>query len=115
MTIMGNFESCYVGHCATTITHLCLQNNTIEIEDCQAVNTRLDFVLEDPASCQVLEEEVCRELPKHLENTGTIKELEYDSEGCYNLTDLENYKYFQPQLTFMKYLGIIGMGKNKNL
>ena len=111
MTIMGNFESCYVGDCGTTITDLCHPNNTIQIEDCQAVNTELAFQLEDPASCQVLEEEVCRGLPRDWENTGATIELEYDSEGCYNLTDVENYKYYQPQLTFMKYLGIIGLGK----
>ena len=108
---MGNFESCYVGDCTSTITEVCDQIIDLEETQCQDVNTDLAFVRGDPASCQVLEAGLCWELPLHWERNATNIELEYDEAGCYNLTDLENYKYYQPQLTFMKYLGIIGMGK----
>ena len=109
---MGNFESCYVGDCSTSLSDLCDPDYTINLEEtqCQGVNTHLAFLVEDPASCQVLESDVCLELASHWENNATNIELEYDEAGCYNLSDLENYKYYQPQLTFMKYLAIIGMG-----
>ena len=108
---MGNLESCHVGDCTTTITDLCDLTIDLVESQCHNVNTNLAFAVEDPASCQVLEEDVCWDLALALENNATNLELEYDEAGCYNLTDVENYKYYQPQLAFMKYLGITGMGK----
>lgn len=31
--------------------------------------------------------------------------------GCYDLSDLEHYKYYEDLLAFIKYLGMIGTGK----
>ena len=108
---MGNFESCHVGSCSATLTEVCDLTVNLEETQCQGVNTHLAFLVDDPASCQVLEEDLCWDLALDWENNATNIELEYDEAGCYNITDLENYKYYQPQLTFMKYLAIFGMGK----
>ena len=108
----NNLQSCYVGHC--NITNICLQTEIIILNQthCDSVkNTSLSPGLE-ASSCHLLENEFCQDLHVHKEKPATRVELNYDIDGCYDLSDLEHYKYYEDQLVFMKYLGVIAMGQS---
>ena len=78
---------------------------------CDSVkNISLSAGLEDN-SCHLLDSHLCQDLHVHREKHATRVELNYDMDGCYDLSDLEHYKYYEDQLLFMKYLGVIGMGQ----
>ena len=108
---MGNLQSCHVGQC--NITNICFDTEIIILNEthCDSVkNISLSAGLEDN-SCHLLDSHLCQDLHVHREKHATRVELNYDMDGCYDLSDLEHYKYYEDQLVFMKYLGVIGMGQ----